>query len=346
MGLFGGTKISTKATPRLTQQQVQESEQQARAITAATPEELAMLAKLGVSADQADAGMLEQIRALGERGEDLSNVDQGYMERAYQPAFERMMLDYGKMDQGIIENMNKRGIASVPGGESEPENYQRRLLARDTKESLGRTMLDAQNQAVQQKLSQYNARLAEPNLATTRYGQTMGTLQNARIVPESERMQTRAGTAGNIYNAKMGLAANQLQSQTAQKLQQNQNSMNMIGGGLGVASSLIGSLGPLAAIGMVSKPEMKKNIGPGPDPEKDLAEISDIPVDRWQYRWEDEGAPMHEGAMADQVPEDMQAPAGIDVPSYLGKLTNAVKVLNQKMSAYERLLQGGQANGL
>lgn len=335
MGIFGGSTVNIPDPKTLSTQDVEQSEEQARKMTAPTPEEIELLRKLGISAEQADQGMLEEIRALKARGEDLSTVDQDYMMRAYEPAFNRLMRDYTQADQGIIENMNARGIAAVPGGFSEPEAYQRALLSRGTKETLANTMLEAQNQAVQQKLGVYNARLAEPNLAATRYGQTATPYQNLTAVPESERMQTRAGATGNLYNAKLGYASNQLQAANAQKLQQNQNWMNAIGGGMGVASSLIS----------LSDPRLKKNREAGPDPEQDLQELSDTPVDRWQYRWEDDQAPMHEGAMADEAPVDVQAPGGLDVPSYLGKLTNAVKALNQKMSAYDRLLQGGQ-NGL
>lgn len=323
MGLFGGTSVYKPDYDAI--------KRDASELTQATPAEQAMLRKLGVSADQADQGMLDQIRKLGERGDDLTNVDQSYMDNAYKPAYDRLMLNYGKMDQDIMENMNQRGIASVPGGESEPENYQRRLLARDTKESLGRTMLDAQNQAVQQKLAQYNARLAEPNLAAGRYEQTMTPLRNATVVNENERQ----GNKANIYSARLGLAANEQNIVNSQKQQHNQNQMNLIGGGMGVAGSLA----------MLSDPAMKKDIHEGPDPEQDLQEMSDTPVDRWKYRFEGDETPEHEGAMMDEAPADTQVPGGIDIPSYLGKLTNSVKALNHKMGAFERLMstQGATA---
>lgn len=334
MGLFGGDKIYMEGPAPLSAAQMLESENEARRATAATPEELALLAKLGVSADQADQGMLDEIRKLGARGDDLANVDQDYMNRAYQPAFERLMQDYSQMDQGVIENMNARGIAAVPGGSSEPEAYQRSLLARDTKNTLARTGLEAQNQAVQQKLQQYQARLAEPNLASTRYDQTMTPLQNARITPESNRMQTRAGLQGNIYNAKLGYQSNTNALNQDTMKSKNQNSMSMIGGGMGMMGSIIGAM---------SDPALKKNREPGPDPEQDLQELSDTPIDRWQYRWEDDNGPMHQGAMADEAPQDVRIPGGLDIPSYLGKLTNAVKALNEKFSGYEKLMsqQGG-----
>jgi hypothetical protein len=335
MGLLGGDKIYMQGPAPLSPGQFNETEAQARRLTKATPEEIAMLEKLGISADQADSGMLEEIRKLGARGDDLSNVDQDYMTRAYEPAFNRLMRDYTQADQGIIENMNKRGIASVPGGASEPEAYQRALLNRGTKETLANTMLEAQNQAVNQKLAQYNSRLAEPNLASTRYGQTATPYQNLVGVPASERMQTTAGAAGNIYNAKLGYASDVNKTNAATRMGQNQNTMNMIGGGLGMVGSLA----------MLSDPGMKKDREPGPSPDQDLAELSETPIDRWKYRWEDSAQPMHEGAMADEAPMDTQVPGGIDVPSYLGKLTNAVKALNQKMGAFDRLMQsqGGMA---
>jgi hypothetical protein len=340
MGLFGGGGVTMKGPEPLSAAQFDETEKQARRLTDATPEEKALLAKLGISADQADQAMVEQIRELGVRGEDINKLDTGYMERAYKPAYDRLMNDYQNQNQGILESMNKRGVTGGPGGASEPEAYQQMLLQRSTQQTLGDNMLSAQNQAVQQKLAQYNARLAEPNLAATRYGQTMTPYQNLVAMPESERVQTRTGAAGNIYNAKLGYQSGIANINSQQKMQQNQNMMNMIGGGMGVASSALGAL---------SDPALKKDREAGPDPEQDLAELSDTPVDRWKYRWEDESTPKHQGAMSDEAPEDVQAETGpgepgmLDIPSYLGKLTNAVKALNTKMGAFDRLMaqQGG-----
>ena len=335
MGLFGGDKITVAGPQPLSGAQFDETEAQAMKLTAATPQELELLRKLGISADQADQGMLDEIRKLGERGDDLANVDEAYMDRAYQPAFERLMRDYRDMDQGVIENMNARGIAAVPGGASEPEAYQRSLLARDTKDTLARTRLEAQNQAVQQKLGQYQARLGETQTAATRYGQTATPYQTLVATPESERMQARTGAAANIYNAKLGYAGqtNAINAQT--RMAQNQNAMNMIGAGMGVAGSALGAF--------ASDPALKKDRMPGPSPEEDLADVSDTPIDRWRYRWEDDDAPMHQGAMADEAPPDTQVPGGIDIASYMGKLTNSIKALNNKVGAFERLMatQGG-----
>lgn len=334
MGLFGGDRIYNEGPAPLSAAQMLESENEARRATSATPEEIALLKKLGISADQADQGMLDEIRKLGERGDDLSNVDQDYMNRAYQPAFERLMQDYTNMDRGVIENMNARGIAAVPGGSSEPEAYQRSLLARDTKQTLARTGLEAQNQAVQQKLQQYQARLAEPNLAATRFDQTATPYRESVVTPESTRMQTRAGLQGNIYNAKLGYQSNTNALNQDTMKSKNQNSMSMIGGGMGMLGS---------AMGMFSDPALKKNREPGPDPEQDLQELSETPIDRWQYRWEDDQEPMHQGAMMDEAPADTRVPGGLDIPTYLGKLTNAVKALNTKFGGYEKLMaqQGG-----
>src|SRR5574337_1274043 len=189
MGLFGGgTTIHVPPNPTLTSAAVDESERQARRLTDASPEELAMLRKLGVSADQADQAMVDQIRQLGVRGEDLANVDAAYMERAYRPAFDRLMNDYELQNQAILESMNARGVTGGPGARSEPEMYQQMLLQRSTQQTLADTMMNAQNQAVQQKLAQYNARLAEPQVAATRFGQTATPLQQATLTPAEARL--------------------------------------------------------------------------------------------------------------------------------------------------------------
>lgn len=329
MGLFGGTTVNAYTPPPI---DVGQANREAAAMVKATPAEVELLKKLGISADQADQGMLDALRGLTARGEDLANVNEDYMNMAYKPAYDRLMNDYTVMDRGILEDMNRRGVSGGPGAASEPEAYQRMLLARDTKQKLSDNILSAQAQAVNQKLQQYQARTAEPQMAAVRYGQTMTPLQEKTIVPESERQANKVGAAGNIYNARLGYASNMANIQGAQKMQQNQNYMNLIGSGMGVAG---------AGIGLMSDPALKKDREPGPAPEQDLAELSDTPVDRWKYRWEDSSTPMHEGAMADEAPADTQVPGGIDIPSYLGKLTNAVKALNTKMSAYERLQMGG-----
>jgi hypothetical protein len=320
---FGG---KTKKGPKA--ESFDYSAGQAEKLTAPTEREQALMDKLGISADQADQGMLDEIRALGERGDDLSRVDEDYMNRAYQPAFSRLMNDYSTMDRGILEDMNRRGVSSGPGAASEPEAYQRMLLQRSTQQTMANTMMEAQNQAVQQKLAQYNARLAEPTVAANRYGQTMTPYQNATIVPESERMATKAGVGTSIYGARLGQGSAGYAANTQKNIAQGQNMMNLIGSGIGAAA-------------MLSDPAAKKNITAGPDPEEDLQEMTETPINRWQYRNEPDAGPMHEGAMANEAPEDTQVPGGIDIPSYLGKLTNSVKALNKKIGAYELLLQGG-----
>jgi hypothetical protein len=309
----------------------------ARALTAQTPEERALLAQLAAGLEGVDQGVLDEMAALRARGESLADVDEAYMRRAYQPAYERLMNDYQLLDRKLMEDLNARGIAAIPGGMSEQEAYQRMLLARDTKEALGRNILEAQNQAVQQKLAQYNARLAEMNQANVRRGQVFDPYYEATVVPEAARMQTRTNAAANIYNARLGHQAQMHQINTERKIAGQQQLMNLLGIGAGLAGTgmMAGALG-------LSDVNLKKDFSPPNTPEQDLEELTSIPVARWRYQFESEAEPMHTGGMAQDMPPDV-SPDGrsIDVVSYLGKTTQAIKALAKKVNAFEQLLMGG-----
>jgi hypothetical protein len=336
MGLFGSTKVIIPPNPTLSMGDVSQAGEAARALTAQTPEERALLAQLAAGLEGVDLGVLDEMAALRARGESLADVDEAYMRRAYQPAYERLMNDYQLMDRQLMEDLNARGIAAIPGGMSEQEAYQRMLLARDTKEALARNILEAQNQAVQQKLAQYNARLAEMNQANVRRGQVFDPYYEATVVPEAERMQTRVGAASNIYNARLGHQAQMHQINTQRKMAGQQNIMNAIGAGTG----LLGSLAIAGAI--ASDQNVKKDFSPPNTPEQDLEELTSIPVARWRYQFESEAEPMHTGGMAQDMPPDI-SPDGrsVDVVSYLGKTTQAIKALAKKVNGFEQLLMGG-----
>jgi hypothetical protein len=332
-GIFGGGGSTSGS---MSEAELINAQDAATRLTAQTPEEKALLAKLSGQIEGVDQGVIDEMAALRARGEDLNNVDANYMERAYRPAFERLMNDYQVADRGVMEDLNARGIAAIPGGQSEQEAYQRMLLSRDTKENMGRAVLEAQNQAVNQKLGQYNARLAEVGQANTRRGQVFDPYYNATVVPESERQANRVNAAGDIYNAKLGYAANVHQTNTNRKIAGSQQMTDMGAAGAGVAA---------AGIMAMSDVNVKKDFEPANPPEQDLDELNSIPVARWRYQMEGEGEPMHTGGMAQDMPPDV-SPDGqsVDVVSYLGKTTQAIQALTKKMNAFEALLgQGGQA---
>lgn len=334
-GLFGGKKPGGY-TPGMSETELQAAQTAARQLTAQTPEDKALLESLGQQLPGVDQNVDTEMAALQARGEDLSNVDANYMERAYRPAFERLMNDYQLADRGIMEDLNARGIAAIPGGQSEQEAYQRMLLGRDTKESMGRAVLEAQNQAVQQKMGQYNARLAETTQANTRRDQVFNPYYQATVVPESERQANRVGAASDIYNAKLGYAANVHQTNTNRKIAGSQQATDAGAAGAGVAAAAIG------AMFMGSDKNIKKDFTPANPPEQDLDELNSIPVSRWRYQIEGDQAPMHTGGMAQDMPPDL-SPDGksVDVISYLGKTTQAIQALTKKVNAFEALLGQG-----
>jgi hypothetical protein len=145
------------------------------------------------------------------------------------------------------------------------------LLGRDTKEQLGRNMLEAQNQAVQQKLAQYQGRLAEPEMAAGRFEQTATPYRESVVTPEKERMAIRANTAGNLYSTRLGYQSNMHQINSNRMMAKNEGINNLTGAGISAAGSIIG--------GLASDPSMKKDREPGPSPEQDLQDLESIPVD-------------------------------------------------------------------
>ena len=320
--LFGGSA----KPPQLKTQDIEDAYRIAGNQVAPSDDELELLSALEANYKQADAGVEDEMARLRTRGDNLDTLDTDYFDRAFKPAYERLMQSYQDQDRGLMEDLNKRGIAAIPGGASEQESFMRDRLAESTKRATGQTMLEAQNQAVQQKLAQYNARLAETNQANTRYGQTFDPYYKAKVTPDSERMQTKAGIAGNIYNARLGQQSTNFQVN-------RQNQMDLLGAGVGAGSML-----------MASDVNVKKDFEPGNDPEQDLQDMTNIPVEKWHYEDEPSSAPMHTGGMAQDMPEDV-SPDGksVDIASYLGKTTNALKALNQRMSAFEQLMTAGGA---
>lgn len=334
-GLFGGGSKKTSGGMGMSEQELLAAQSAANQMTAQTPQDAALLESLGQRLPGVEQGVDNEMAALHSRGEDLANVDANYMERAYRPAFERLMNDYQLADRGIMEDLNARGIAAIPGGQSEQEAYQRMLLARDTKENMGRAVLDAQKQAVDQKMGQYNARLAETTQANTRRDQVFNPYYQATVVPESERQANRVGAASDIYNAKLGYAANVHQTNTNRKIAGSQQATDSGAAGAGVAAAAIG------AMAMGSDENIKKDFAPAKAPEEDLQDLNSIPVQRWRYQMEGSDEPMHTGGMAQDMPPDMSDGKSVDVISYLGKTTQAIQALTKKMNAFEALLGQG-----
>lgn len=230
---------------------------QGRKLADMTPEERAFMQELAPKGAAADAGVMDEMGRLRQRGDDLANVDEAYMERAYKPAFERLMEQYQDMDQGVIENMNARGIAaqgsSADNGTgvagSEPEAYQRMLLARDTKNQMGRTMLEAQNQAVQQKLAQYQGRLAETGQANERFGQVQAPVIGANVAGANERLGARTGAGTTTAGQKLGYASDMHKTNTTRKIAGQEQMLGGVGMGLNFTGDLINAAASAAGGG-------------------------------------------------------------------------------------------------
>lgn len=106
----------------------------------------------------------------------------------------------------------------------------------------------------------------------------------------------------------------------------------------GYISAGLGLAGMGAGMFMMSDPEMKTDIEPVSDAAL-LSAVTKIPVKRWKYKDDPEGRE-HIGGMADTMPEVVSDGHVVDVISYIGMLTGAVRELNRKISADEEMSPG------
>lgn len=85
-----------------------------------------------------------------------------------------------------------------------------------------------------------------------------------------------------------------------------------------------------AGLFMMSDPDVKTDIDPVSDAAL-LSAITKIPVKKWKYKDDPEGRE-HIGGMADTMPEVVSDGHVVDVISYIGMLTGAVRELNRKIN--------------
>lgn len=103
----------------------------------------------------------------------------------------------------------------------------------------------------------------------------------------------------------------------------------------GYISAGLGLAGMGAGMFMMSDPETKKDVSDVSDAEL-LTAVARIPVKRWKYK-DDPAQREHLGGMADTMPEVVSDGHVVDVISYIGMLTGAVRELNRKISADEEI---------
>lgn len=302
----------------------------ADANTQQSPEELSLLGNIAGDYDAANQGVKDQSAALGQRGDDLNVLDEDAFNRSFQPALSRLKHDYDLQDRNIMEDMNRRGIVSqgssnpdapVAAG-SEPEMYQRSLLARDSKEQMTNATLSAQQAAMNQKLQQYQARTTETDQANKRFDSVSAPLYNSTLTDANERMGAKTNLASNTFNARLGNQTQQNQINSNRKLQTQQMQMGIAGAGLGALGMAIGS-----------DENAKYDIENLTDEEHSeiLDRFHDIKVSRWKYKDDPDGQE-HIGGMVQDMPEEVvtQDKKHYSLPSYLGMLTSAVQQLDKR----------------
>lgn len=103
----------------------------------------------------------------------------------------------------------------------------------------------------------------------------------------------------------------------------------------GYISAGIGAAGMAGGLFMMSDPDVKTDIEPVSDAAL-LAAVTKIPVKKWKYKDDPEGRE-HIGGMADTMPDVVSDGRMVDVISYIGMLTGAVRELNRKISADEEI---------
>jgi len=211
---------------------------------------------------------VEELQGLGRQ---LGQFDQASFDQRFEPALRRINQQFDSRHQDIINNMNRRGIRA---GSTE-EAYQNELLAREYGDTLTNAALQAQNQAEQQQVSEYNARQAEPanllrisadNKANTqlllnRYNQAIqeasqpAALQQQGVNTASGVYTTRAGTEAPLASERraqtLGTAVDYLGLPTS----------NVVAAKAGTAAPAVGSAAGLgrANIGAKSDQYMQGN---------------------------------------------------------------------------------------
>lgn len=97
----------------------------------------------------------------------------------------------------------------------------------------------------------------------------------------------------------------------------------------GYISAGMGAAGMATGLFMMSDPNVKTDIEPVSDAAL-LSAVTKIPVKKWRYKDDPDGR-LHLGGMADMMPEVVSDGKVVDVISYIGMLTGAVRELNRKI---------------
>ena len=260
-------------------------------------------------------------------------------QRSYQPFLQQLDKEMRDRHQDVLERHATRGIA---GGT--PESYDTALLERERTDTMKRGALEARSQA----LGEYRSgKAAALDVRGAGLQQLLQNWERTAVpgleyygVPQSTRQQIVEGGATSNLGQRLANAAEMHQINAARKAAGQQAIMNLIGGGLG-AGGAIGASGVGRGGAFGSAPELKTDIRPEPNDEQALDIFRDADVSRWRYNEEPPGTE-HVGTMTTELPDEMLSPdgQGIDIPSYLGRLTQAVKALDKKMGGFESLLRG------
>ena len=309
----------------------QMSQDYAGQLTPYAPGEEDYLRQVGGGLQGLNTKTNESIDQYANEANNLDTLNQDAFDRSYKPAFQQLMHDYKIADQGILDNMNDRGIISSGSsakeadgsvnpntvGFSSPETYARTNLAYDTKTLLNSASLEAQQQAMNQKLEQFKAKSTVPQLRMNNEEN-----QQAKVVtPQADRMQVKANTAGNYMATKLGNQTQQNAINSQRKIAGQQQLMGAIGGGLG-------ALGSLA---MLCDENAKTNIDEWTDDDHEdiINKLQAIKVSDWDYKPGRGDGGHHIGGMVQDMPDEVKTPDGkhVDVISYLGVLTAAVNTL-------------------
>lgn len=260
-------------------------------------------------------------------------------QRSYQPFLQQLDKDMRDRHQDVLERHATRGIA---GGT--PESYDTALLERERTDTMKRGALEARSQALGEyrsgKAAALDVRGAGLQNLLQNWERTAVPALEFYGVPQSTRQQIVEGGATTNLGQRLANAAEMHRINTERKAAGQQGIMNLLGGGLGAAGQ-IGAAGFARGGAFGSAPELKTDIRPEPNDEQALDIFRDADVSKWRYNEEPPGTE-HVGTMTTELPEEMLSPdgQGIDIPSYLGRLTQAVKALDKKIGGFERLLRG------
>lgn len=164
----------------------------------------------------------------------------------------------------------------------------------------------------------YGNRLAESDLASQRWGQTLGTYLDQSSVPQTQRLGFKAGVTPSIYGSAASVGTQNASRQTHRDISNQNLILGASQTGAGIGS------------GMYTSDEQAKDVVGAYPPEEGLKAVMQMPIARYYYKGDGEA---HVGGMAQDMPPEILNNEGtaVSVQDQLGVLTSAIQELYRQL---------------